>query len=143
MSEQDNINAAQSFYEAWNSGDLSKADHYYDENVVVEGPGAAGPMNWAQNQQYNQNFFTAFPGSKFQVMTTITQGDYVVTNWKVSGKHTGPLGTPSGGSVPPTGKSVTMAGSTTVQIKNGKIVHSWNFFDMASMLGQLGLMPPM
>jgi len=55
---------------------------------------------------YLENFFTAFPGSKFEALLTVTQGDYVVTNWKVSGgAHTGPLRTPSGGTIPPTGKT--------------------------------------
>ena len=143
MSEQDNINAAQAYYEAWNAGDLSKAYHYEADDLVGEGPGAAGPMNREQYRAYNKNFFTAFPGSKFQVLLTVTQGEYVVVNWKVSGKQTGPLGTPSGGSVPPTGKSATVVGSSTSQVKNGKIVHNWVYFDLASLLGQLGLLPPM
>ncbi len=143
MSEQENINVAQAFYEAWNSGDLSKAYHYEADNLVAEGPGSNGPLNLDQYHAYNQNFKSAFPDSKFQVLLTVAQGDYVTTNWKASGKHGGPLGTPSGGSVPPTGKMVSIVGSTTVQVTNGKVVRSWNFFDMASMLGQLGLLPPM
>ncbi len=86
----------------------------------------------------------SFPGTKFEVLHTIAQGDYVVTNWKASGgTHSGPLLTPSGGTVPPTGKSATIMGSTTAQLKNGKVIHSWTFWDMASLLGQLGLLPPM
>ena len=69
---------------------------------------------------YSQNFLTAFPGSKFEVLRTIAQGDYVVTHWKASGgTHSGPLRTPSGGTVPPTGKSAVVMGSTTTQLKNG------------------------
>jgi steroid delta-isomerase-like uncharacterized protein len=144
MSEQENIKAAQAFFEAWNAGDPSKADQYNAADFVAEGPGAPGPMNTAQNRMYIDNFFTAFPGSKFKVMLTLTQGDYVVTNWQVGGgAHTGPLRTPSGGTVPPTGKTATLVGSTTAQVKNGKVTHTWSFWDLASLLGQLGLLPPM
>ncbi len=143
MSEQENIKAAQSFFEAWNSGDLSKNEAYVADNYVDEGPGAPGPMNVEQSRAYNQNFLTAFPGSKFEVLLTVTQGDYVVTNWKVSGVHSGPLQTPSGGSIPPTGKRATLTGSSTALVKNGKVVHGWNFWDLASLLGQIGLLPPM
>ncbi len=143
MSEQENIKAAHAFYDAWNAGDLSKSAPYEAEGFMAEGPGAPGPMNAEQNRMYSQNFMTAFPGSKFEVMHTIAQGDYVVVNWKASGTHTGPLTTPSGGAIPPTGKSVTVMGSTTSQLKSGKITHSWTFWDMTSMLGQLGLLPPM
>ncbi len=143
MSEQENIKAAHALYEAWNAGDLSKADPYEADDFMAEGPGAPGPMNREQNRMYTQNFLTAFPGSKFEVMHTIAQGDYVAVNWKATGTHTGPLPTPSGGAIPPTGKSVTIMGSTTSQVKNGKITRSWTFWDMTSMLGQLGLLPPM
>jgi hypothetical protein len=34
-------------------------------------------------------------------------------------------------------------GSTTTQVKNGKITHAWTFWGMTSLLGQLGLLPPM
>ncbi len=144
MSEQENIKAARAFYDAWNAGDLSKADPYEAEGFMAEGPGAPAPMNREQNRMYLQNFLTAFPGSKFEVLLTIVQGDYVVMHWKVSGAaHTGPLRTPSGGVIPPTGKMATVVGSTTWQVKNGKNTHSWTFWDLASLLGQLGLLPPM
>lgn len=143
MSEQENIKAARAFFEAWNMGDLSKTAQYEADNYMGEAPGTPGPLNAEQTRAYNQTFLTAFPGSKFELLLTIAQGDYVVINWKASGVHTGPLQTPSGGSIPPTGKHATLMGSTTSQIKNGKVTRSWNFWDMASLLGQLGLMPPM
>lgn len=144
MSDQENIKAAHAFFDAWNAGDLSKSDAYEADGLVAEGPGAAGPMTKEQNRMYLQNFLTAFPASKFEVLLTIAQGDYVVTHWKVSGgAHTGPLRTPTGGTIPPTGKSATVVGSSTSQLKNGKVIHSWAFWDMTSLLGQLGLLPPM
>jgi len=143
MSEQENIKAAMHFFEAWNSGDLSKPDPYVAENFMAEGPGGAGPMNEEQNRMYNQNFLSAFPGSKFEVLLTIVQGDYVVNQWRVSGKNTGTLLSPSGAAIPPTGKMVTVVGSTIYQFKNGKMLHSWAFWDMSSLLMQLGLLPPM
>jgi steroid delta-isomerase-like uncharacterized protein len=144
MSEQENIKAAHAFFEAWNAGDLSQADAYNAADFMAEGPGAPGPMNTEQNRMYSQNFLTAFPGSKFEILLTLAQGDYVVTHWKASGgANSGPLRTPSGGSIPPTGKTATVVGSTTTQLKNGKITRSWTFWDMASLLGQLGLLPPM
>lgn len=72
------------------------------------------------------------------------KGDYVVTNWKVGGgAHTGPLRSPCGSIIPPTGKTATLVGSTTAQVKKGKLTHTWTFWDMTSLLGQLGLLPPM
>ena len=123
MSEQDNLKAAKSFFEAWNAGDLSKAALYEDASGMHEAPGTAGALNNHQNRMYNQNFLTAFPGSKFQIVLTVMQGDYVVLHWKITGAHTGPLGTPSGGSVPPTGKTATVMGSTTYHEKRKSRPH--------------------
>jgi predicted ester cyclase len=143
MSEQENIKVAHSFFEAWNVNDLSKATPYEADNMKVDAPGAPGPMTSEQSRKYNQNFLSAFPGSKFEFLVDVVQGDYVVTNWKINGKHSGPLYSPSGTAIPPTGKTVTVVGSTTSLIKNGKLVHSSTFWDMSSLLAQLGLLPPM
>ena len=144
MSEQDNIKLAHAFFDAWNSGDLSKADAFNAPDFRAEGPGAPGPMNTEQNRMYSQNFLTAFPNSKFEVLLTVAQGDYVVTHWKAGGgTHSGPLMSPSCTAIPPTGKSAVVMGSTTAQIKNGKVFRSWSFWDLSSLLGQLGLLPPM
>ncbi|MDR3577424.1 MAG: ester cyclase [Anaerolineaceae bacterium] len=143
MSEQDNIKIARSFFDAWNSGDLSRSAPYEASDMKIEAPGAPASLDREQNRKYNQNFLTAFPGSKFEVMLIVAQGDYVVQNWTITGKNTGPMQSPSGNMIAPTGKVVTLSGSSTTQIKNGKIVHGWTYWDMASFLTQLGLLPPM
>jgi predicted ester cyclase len=51
--------------------------------------------------------------------------------------------TPSGKTIPPTGRKVALLGSSTFEIKQDKVVHGWAYFDTASMLGQLGVLPPM
>jgi predicted ester cyclase len=143
MSDQENIRVAQSVFEAWNMGDLSKTIPMEADNFLAESPGTPVPLDATQNRAYLQNFMNAFPGSKFEILNTIAQGDYVVINWKTSGTNMGPLQAPSGATIPPTGKMSTLMGSTTALVQGGKVVHVWNFWDMASLLGQLGLMPPM
>ena len=49
---------------------------------------------------------------------------------------------PSGATIPATGKKVTVPDSSTLEIKGGKLTHNWIFWDRATFLGQLGLMPP-
>ncbi len=143
MSEQENVKVALAGFEAWNSHDLSKFDPLEAENIQVMGPGAPGPMNKEQSRMYNQGYLTAFPDIHFDVTLTIAQGDHVVVHWTGTGTHTGPMRTPSGSTIPPTGKKGVVSGSSTFEIKNGKIVRGWNFWDMTTLLGQLGLMPSM
>jgi ketosteroid isomerase-like protein len=143
MSDQENIKAASALFEAWNAGDLSRLEPYQGDDYTLEQPGAPGPMNKEQAMAYLHNFLTAFPGSQFEVLLTITQGDYVVQHWRATGTNGGPLRSPSGAIIPPSGKNVVVTGSSTSVVKNGKVVRSWNFWDLASLLGQMGVIPPM
>ena len=143
MSEQENVKLAQSFFQDWKDHALGRNDHLLADGYTVYAPGSSGPQNREQARAYNQGFLDAFPDSRFEVTLTIAHGDYVVTHWTISGTHSGPLRTPSGNAIPPTGKKATVTGSTTVEIKNGKAARAWTFWDMAGLLIQLGLMPPM
>jgi len=100
-------------------------------------------MNPEETRGYLQGFLTAFPNIHHDVAYTVAKGDNVVMHWTAAGTQTGPLATPSGGSIPATGKHAVVPGSTTFEIQHGKVLHGWTFFDMASLLLQLGLMPAM
>ena len=143
MADQTNLKAAHAFFDAWNAGDLIQADPYEADDMVAERPGAPGPMDKQQTRMYTQNFLSAFPGSQFKLWLTVTDGDYVVDHWSISGTNTGTLYSPSGAPIPPTGKTVVLKGTLTWEIKDGKVVRSWAYFDMGALLGQMGLLPPM
>jgi steroid delta-isomerase-like uncharacterized protein len=143
MSEQDNVKIAHAAFDAFNQHDLSQWAKNEADNYVFVGPVTPGPMNGDQGRAYAQNFINAFPDLRFEVMRTIADGDFVVVNWIGRGTHTGPLGAPSGSAIPPTHKHAMVHGSNTYQFKNGKLVHNQVYWDMAGLLAQLGLMPPM
>jgi hypothetical protein len=65
----------------------------------------------------------------------------VVVNWVGSGTHTGPLRTPTGDMLPATGKKARVPGSTTYQFRGNLASRSWQYWDMVTLLAQLGLMP--
>jgi steroid delta-isomerase-like uncharacterized protein len=143
MAEAENTKLAKTFFDNLNAHALDKNDALQADDVKFEAPGAAGPMTRDQAKSYTQGFITAFPDLRFDVRLTVAQGDYVVMNWIGTGTHNGPLTTPSGGTIPPTGKMVTVPASTTLEIKGGKVTHNRVYYDMVTLLGQLGLMPPM
>jgi steroid delta-isomerase-like uncharacterized protein len=143
MSEQENTKIAMAFYDHFNAHDLDAIGQLQADDFKSEAAGGAGPMNKEQDRMYLQNFLTAFPDLHFEVTLTVAQGDHVVVNWVGSGTHNGPLGTSSGSAIEPTGKKATVPGSSTYQIKDGKIARSATYWDMAGLLGQLGLLPPM
>lgn len=54
--------------------------------------------------------------------------------------HTGPMSGP-GGEIPPTGKSLALPFCSTLEIKDGKIVAGRDYYNLAAIMEQLGLMP--
>ena len=141
MSEQDNIKVVRATFEAINAQDQKQWRQWHTADFTIEQPGAPAPLNAEQNWMFLSGFFTAFPDLHFEVTRTIAQGDDVVAHWTATGTHTGPLVTPTGDSIPATGKKAVVVGSSTHQFKGGKIARNWVFWDMTSLLGQLGLMP--
>ncbi len=92
VQENTNIQIAHAIHEAWNANDMGQLREVLSSDFQAEEPGMS-PLSGEQFIAYKQNFLTAFPGSKMEALLDIFQGDYVVTHWKVSGVHTGPLHT--------------------------------------------------
>lgn len=63
----------------------------------------------------------AFPDMQFRVDLLIQSGDLVVSNWTLTGTHTGE---PFFG-VPPTGEPVTINGTAILRLRDGKVVEHW------------------
>ncbi len=143
MSESDNTLLAKTFFDNLNAHALDQNDALTAADAKTEAPGAPALTTREQARAYTQGFITAFPDLHFDVALTVAQADYVVVNWVAIGTHTGPLTTPSGATVPPTGRKATVPGSSTLEIKGGQVTHNWIYWDMVGLLGQLGLMPPM
>jgi predicted ester cyclase len=146
MSEIDNIHIAEKLFDALNAHNLDLGESYESVDYRFEGPGTdhnGGALNRDQARAYTQGFINGFPDLHFELTQKVAQGEYVVINWIGRGTHTGPLPTPAGGTLPATGKRAAVSGSTTYQIKNGKAVKGWTYWDMVSMLSQLGMMPGM
>ena len=146
MSELDNIHIAEKLFDAINAHNLNLGDSYQAVDYKFEGPGTdrnGGALNRDQAKAYTQGFITGFPDLHFELTHRVAQGEFVVINWVGSGTHTGPLPTPTGDTLPATGKKAAVFGSTTYQFKNGKAVKGWTYWDMVSLLSQLGMMPGM
>jgi len=141
MSEQDNVKGVHATFELINARDQKQYDQWHTADFTSEQPGAPAPLNAKQNWAFIQVFVIAFPDLHFDVTRTIAQGDDVVAHWAATGTHTGPLVTLTGDTIPATGKKAVVKGSTTYEFKGGKISREWVFWDMTSLLGQLGVMP--
>jgi len=143
MSEQDNMRAVEQVFAEINAHDLGRSAKLYDPGYKFEGPGAPGPLPYDQSLAYTQGFLNAFPDLHFTLKHKIADGNNVAFTWTATGTHNGPMVTPTGATIPPTGKKGVVSGCTTYEFKGDKIVASATYWDMVSLLTQLGLMPGM
>ena len=84
---------------------------------------------------------TTFPDLYGETSLVIEEGDIVIGEWTYRATHTGPLALGDGTEIPATGKTLVHPGVSVCQIMDGKFVIMRDYFDSASMMTQLGLMP--
>ena len=63
----------------------------------------------------------AFPDMKFDVNLVLETGEYIVSNWTITGTHSGQAYY----DVEPTGKKVNINGTAVLRFENGKVVEHW------------------
>lgn len=119
----------------WNKAkDLLAADAVYDEKATHRRIEGAGQIIEAW-----QGWAKAFPDSKATFVREFASGDTAVVEIVWKGTHTGPLQTPAG-AIPASNKTIEMPACQVVQVEGGKIKSGSHYFDMLTMLTQIGAM---
>ena len=110
-------------------------DSNFTKDVVMHaGPSDVVGIDSARD--YYANYLTGFSNITFTIKDVFGQGDKLVKYWNFKGTHTGVFF-----GIPPTGKTVSLDGTTLVRMANGKIAEERDFFDNMEFMTQLGLMP--
>ena len=81
---------------------------------------------------------TAMPDSKATFSSEVASGNTVVLEMTWRGTHKGPLKMPSG-DIPATGKTIELRAVQVVEVANDKVKSVRQYFDMGSLLRQLGV----
>lgn len=135
----DNANFVRSLLEAWNRRDWEyiKASTAADSVLTVIGTGETfhGPEGFHQSDKM---WADAFPDAKITEDRIIEAGDLVVVEYTGRGTNTGPMVT-SAGTVPATGRSVTLQFCDIFEVKNGKVQARRSYGDTGALMTQLGL----
>jgi steroid delta-isomerase-like uncharacterized protein len=90
--------------------------------------------------QYWRRFFEAFPDLNGRDVFKAENGDTAINEWTFSGTNSGPMETPEG-TIPATGKRVTIPGCDVLTVRNGLIVEHRAYYDQLGFMTQLGLVP--
>ena len=84
-----------------------------------------------------QGWAEAFPDSKATFVGEYSSGDTAVLELIWKGVQSGPLHMPTG-TIPPSHKSIDMPACQVVKIESGKVQSITHYFDIATMLRQIG-----
>ena len=140
LSPQAVADAAKAPFLAYNEKDWTKAkatmtpDFTYDEVATARKVTGADQAieawkGWAQ----------AFPDSKCTIHSThVVSNSLAVLELTWKGTHKGPLQTPTG-SIPATGKTIDVRACAIVELNGDRARLQRHYFDMATLLQQIGV----
>lgn len=132
------IEIGKAYVAAYNDKNWSKtkdslaADAVYEEKATHRRIQGAGAMIEAW-----QGWANAFPDSKATFVREFASGDTAVLELVWKGVHTGPLQTPTG-AIPASNKPIEVPACQIVQVEGGKIKSVSHYFDMLTLLTQIG-----
>lgn len=87
-----------------------------------------------------QRWKRAFPDLKGTITSSVTSGDQAIIEVVWEGTHQGPLEGPFG-TVPPTSLKGRLEAVLVLKFAGGKIAASRHYFDLLTLLSQLGMVP--
>lgn len=90
--------------------------------------------------ELSQGWSAAFPDARGTVVNAVADGDTAVLELVYEGTHTGALETPQG-AVPPSGKRASVRGVMVARVSDGKLVECREYFDVLTLLTQIGAAP--
>jgi steroid delta-isomerase-like uncharacterized protein len=142
MSVRENKKITDDINDALQDHDVERILEYYDEGVMVYTTRTAEMQRGKEAIRENiQSLFNGFPGVSSKILNRIITDDQVVIEFENSGTNTGPIDTgPDRPVFPATGKDATMRGVVLLKIHKGKIVEFHQYYDIAGMMMQLGLL---
>ena len=124
--------------EAWNAHDVEKVLSYYADDCIYEDL-AAQKINRGRDEisVFVENAFKGFPDLKIETKNIFISGDYVCSEFIWGGTYMADIP----GLPPANGKSFSVRGAHIVKLRGDKAISITDYYDGASMMQQLGLLP--
>jgi len=89
--------------------------------------------------EWSREFLEAFPDARYESVYAHESGETAIDEGYMTGTNTGPLVSPTGETLPATGRSVRLRACDIATVENGAITSHRFYFDQMEFLGQLGL----
>jgi steroid delta-isomerase-like uncharacterized protein len=126
------------FEVVWNEGREDLMEDLAASDVIVHGVGGPGQImrGIAAFKPFYRNIRGAFPDLRITVEEAIGERDIVALRWSAEMTHTGgDLG------FAPTQQRLAITGMTFARVRDGKIVESWDNWDMMGLMNKIGQTP--
>jgi steroid delta-isomerase-like uncharacterized protein len=120
--------------EVGNEGNLDLAEEIFDRYLAHQPDGPTSERGPEDVKRFMGEFRSAFADFHSTIEDQIAEGDKVVTRWRMRGTHQGEFR-----GIAPTGKELDITGIGIFRFSDGKVVESWDNWDMLGMMQQLGV----
>ena len=127
--------------EAVMRGHVDELPNLYADEATMVTPDAGEVRGRDAIAEYLGAFSRAFPDASWEAQSQLEVGDTAMDEGWFIGTHTGPLATPTGETIPATGKRVRLRECDVATVENGRITSHRFYFDQMDFLQQLGLLP--
>ncbi len=141
MAEQDAVRIERENIEAFNAGDWQRVRATLAPDCVYDEVGTQRRLRGADEVvQALQGWKQAMPDAKGTITSALASGNTATLEITWEGTQTGPLVGP-GGTIPASGKRHVTRAALIATIQGDKIKESHHYFDMMTLLQQIGAAP--
>jgi hypothetical protein len=127
--------------EAMVGDDMEALASLYAVDALAETPELGQIKGREQIIEYLKGFSEAFSDKRYEMVIAHEAGNVAIDEGYLHGVHTGPLMTPSGEVVEPTGRTLRLRSCDIGTVEHGLITRHHFFYDQLDFLTQLGLLP--
>ena len=125
------------FVSTFNDSDWEAGERLVVPGSVSEEVGTGRTFTPQQGTENAKAWKAAFPDARGTIENRIVAGNQAAGEVVWTGTNTGTLN-----GMPPTGKRVRIRAVVTLREEGGKIAFLRHYIDIAGMMAQLGVMPP-
>jgi predicted ester cyclase len=136
MSAEQNKAAERRIISEMNNGNWGIVDDAFSPDFIYHGPFGMETRGLADFKKLMGEVMTTFPDFHMTIEDMIAEGDKLSVRLTCRCTHKGKFI-----NMEPTGKQAVFAAVLNTNIVDGKRVQSWDIWDTASFLQQLGMIP--
>lgn len=137
MATSDLEKLAENWASAWSSHKTEKLLALFTDDCMFEDVTFGVVMRGKEElRAFVDGAFAAVPDIKFKLTNHFAGRRSAVMEWVMSGTHKGDFP-----GLPRTGKSFSVRGATIVDLRAGKIQRESDYWDAATFMKQVGLLP--